>query len=82
MIKHYKFRCWKCRRVYYESLEITNQQKVIVTCPYCWAEAVVNLESYYKELKTVLKRDGDNKTDTSPQKEFQAPEIFPTLEPE
>jgi hypothetical protein len=82
MIKRYKFRCWKCPRVYFQTLEITGQQKVILTCPYCQAEAVVNLQPYYKDLKTVFKREEDNDTDTQREEGFQAPEIFPTRKPD
>ena len=80
--KRYKFRCWKCRKEYFGPLEITGQQKVIVTCPYCHMQAVVNLQPYYKELRIVLKREEYNATDIQREEGFQPPEIFPTLKPE
>lgn len=82
MTKRFKFQCWSCPKVYFQSLEITDQQEIIIACPYCRAEAVVNLQPYYKKLKTVLKREEDDETPREESEErFQFPEIFPTRKP-
>lgn len=76
MIKRYKFQCWNCPKVYFQSLEITDQQELIIACPYCRAEAVVNLRPYNKKPKTIVRRDEEN--ETQGEEGFQFPEIFPT----
>jgi hypothetical protein len=79
MTKRFKFQCWSCPKVYFQALEITDQQELIVACPYCRAEAVVNLQPYDKKPKTLLKREKGNETPS--QEGFQFPEIFPTRKP-
>lgn len=82
MNKTLKFQCWNCPKVYFQSLEITDQQEIIIACPYCKAEAVVNLRPYYKRLKTVLKREEDDQTHLEEgEAGFQFPEVFPTRKP-
>jgi NAD-dependent SIR2 family protein deacetylase len=75
MNKRLKLQCWNCPKTYFETLEITDQQEVIVKCPYCQAEAVVNLKPYRKQPKTVFR--GENK-DTQSDEEFQFPDVLPT----
>ena len=53
MEKRLVFRCWNCGRKYSLFKEITNQQELIVACPFCNKEAVVKLEIHRK--KSVLK---------------------------
>jgi DNA-directed RNA polymerase subunit RPC12/RpoP len=79
MVKRYKFQCWNCPKVYFQSLEITDQQEIIVACPYCRSEAVVNLRPYRKKTRTVFRREEDS--DRESEEEFQSPEIFPTRKP-
>ena len=76
MIKRYKFQCWSCPKVYFQSLEITDQQEIIVSCPYCKAEAVVNLRPYRQKIKTVLRREENEERQL--EKEFPLPETLPT----
>jgi hypothetical protein len=80
MKKRLSFKCWNCRRKYSLFSEITNQQELIVPCPFCDAEAVVQLEPFKKERKSVLKGDGD--ADQSTGYEYQFPEVIPTQKPE
>lgn len=51
--KRFKFQCWNCSKVYFQSLDITQQQEIIFSCPYCRAESVVNLGPYQKKDKAV-----------------------------
>jgi DNA-directed RNA polymerase subunit RPC12/RpoP len=80
MEKRFAFKCWNCKRKYTLFKGITNQQELIVPCPFCNAEGVVKLEPYKKEKKTVLKGDGDG--DQSIGYEYQFPEVIPTQKPE
>lgn len=79
MKKRSKFKCWNCPRTYTLFREITDQQKLIVACPYCSADAIVDLTPFRKEKKAVL-REGD--TEQSLGYDFQLPEILPTQKPE
>lgn len=78
MAKRFKFQCWNCPKVYFYSLEITGQQEIIVTCPYCSKEAVVDLRSYRNRIEIVLR--GENK-DKPNGEEPPLPDIFPTKKP-
>ena len=75
MNKRLKFQCWNCPKTYFETLDITDQQEVIVRCPYCKAEALVNLRPYHKQTKTVFR--GENKDTQS-----ELPDTLPTRKPE
>ena len=76
MVEPYEFQCWNCPEVYSKVLEITDQQEIIVACPYCRAEAVVDLRPYQKKTKTVFRREEEN--DRQSEEEFQLPRILPT----
>lgn len=75
-----KFACWQCKRQYSLYQEITDQQELIVPCPYCGAEAVVKLEPYKKEITTILR--GGNEAGPAAGCEYQFPEVIPTQPPE
>jgi hypothetical protein len=70
MTKRYKFQCWNCPKVYFQSLEITKQEEIIVSCPYCNAEAIVDLRLYRKKTISVMRGDDD--------KQIKLPDILPT----
>lgn len=59
--------------------EITSQQELIVPCPYCKAEAVVKLEPYRQEKKSILR--GDAEGDQAIGYEYHFPEVIPTRKP-
>ena len=60
--------------------EITNQQELIVPCPYCNQEAIVKLEPYKREKKEVHRGNGD--VAQAPDYEYQFPDVIPTEKPE
>ncbi len=80
MKKRFTFKCWNCKRKYTLFKEITDQQVLIVPCPFCDEEAVVKLDPFKKEIKPVLKRETDG--DQSVGYEYQFPEVIPTQKPE
>jgi DNA-directed RNA polymerase subunit RPC12/RpoP len=80
MKKRFYFKCWNCKRKYSLFKEITSQQELIVPCPFCNEEAVVKLEPYKKEKKSVLK--GDAGGGQAIGYEYQFPEVIPTQKPE
>ena len=76
----FDFKCWNCKRTYSLYKEITNQQKLIVPCPYCNEEAEVTLETYRKEIKSIYKGLSDG--EQQPQEyEYQFPDVIPTHKP-
>lgn len=80
MKKRFAFKCWNCSREYTLFKEITDQQELIVPCPFCNAEAVVKLESFKKKMKTVMRGEGDD--DSLPGFEYDFPAVIPTQKPE
>jgi DNA-directed RNA polymerase subunit RPC12/RpoP len=82
MKKRFKFQCWNCLKTYTLFREITNEQELIVACPFCSAEAVVKLEPFRKKIIPVLKRTSGYEEEESPGFELQLPEIFPTQKPD
>ena len=76
MKERFAFKCWNCNRKYTLFKEITNQQELIVPCPFCNVEAVVRLKPYKKEVKAVLKGDVDDGQSIGDG--YQFPEIIPT----
>jgi DNA-directed RNA polymerase subunit RPC12/RpoP len=80
MKKRFKFKCWKCHRTYTLFREITDQQKLIVGCPYCNQEAVVDLDPFRKKIIPVQKGDAGN--DEAIGYEYQLPEVLPTQKSE
>jgi DNA-directed RNA polymerase subunit RPC12/RpoP len=76
MEKRLTFRCWNCKRKYSLYKEITNQQELIVACPFCNKEAVVKLEPHRKEKHSVLK--GNAGSDQALGYEYQFPDVIPT----
>ena len=80
MKKRFAFRCWNCQREYTLFKEITSQQELIVACPFCDEEAVVKLEPYRKEKKTVLKGVADGGQAIG--YEYQFPGVIPTQKPD
>lgn len=49
MKKRQKFNCWNCHRNFSLLMEITDQQTLVVPCPFCAAECVAELTPHYKK---------------------------------
>lgn len=80
MKKRFKFKCWNCGREYTLFREITKTQTLIVGCPYCNAEAVVDLAPFRKKVKDVLKSAEGGEADIG--EEWDLPEVLPTRKPD
>ena len=76
MKKRFTFECWNCRKTYTLFREITDQQSIIVACPFCGAEGVVDLRPY-PPVTEALRGDGDDIAVA----ERQWPDVFPTQPP-
>jgi len=79
MKKRFTFKCWNCPRTYTSLRELTDQQQLLVACPYCNAQAVVDLQPFRKEKKNVLRGKGSEEQSLG--YEFQFPNILPTQKP-
>ncbi len=49
------FRCWNCEKTYAMTRELDGQPTLIVACPYCEKEAVVDLDPYRQSITVVHK---------------------------
>jgi len=81
MEKRFKFKCWKCKRTYTLFCEITDEQKLIVGCPYCNAEGVVALDPY-RRPKPIDVHKGVGGESSLEIDELDLPDTLPTQEPE
>ena len=74
MNKRLKFQCWNCLKIYFKSFDILNQQ-IIIKCPHCLKDAVVDLKPYRKQPKIVLRGEvKNNESDDG----YLLPTILPT----
>jgi uncharacterized Zn finger protein len=77
MKKRLKFKCWHCTRKYSLQREIGGEQALMVACPFCGKEGVVQLEQY-KKKKTISVLRGENSPSEEIEFEFQLPEVITT----
>jgi DNA-directed RNA polymerase subunit RPC12/RpoP len=81
MRKRLTFQCWNCGKTYTLLREITTEQTLTVACPYCNAEAVVDLEPFRKKVKNVM-RSGEGIASAAPRndmpEELDLPDVLPT----
>lgn len=75
--KRFKFRCWNstCKKEYTLALKINDEPQLLVTCPDCHTEGVVDLAPYRSTVVEILQ--GSHMTLTIPV--LQLPEIIPTF---
>jgi len=80
MKKRLTFQCWHCNREYSLTREVEGQPRLLVECPYCEKEGVVDLAPFRSEAVEIFKsvdppraRAGQNLT---------LPEVIPTVQPE
>ncbi|MCE7987728.1 MAG: hypothetical protein DYG89_41725 [Caldilinea sp. CFX5] len=67
------FRCWHCGRTYAMTRELDGQPTLIVACPFCEKEAVVDLDPYRKSITVVHKG-----LDDAAVEEYAFPDVIPT----
>lgn len=79
MKQRYTFQCWNCPRTYTLFREITKLQTLVVGCPYCNAEAVVDLAPFKKQIKQVA-RGGAQEQELG--EALSLPDVLPTQKPE
>ena len=80
MNKRLKFNCWNCSKTYTLFQEITNEQTLLVACPFCSSEAVADLKPFRKPKVSVFRGTEPAKQNTDI--ELQLPETLPTQRPD
>ena len=80
MKKRFTFQCWNCPQTYTLLREITDKMQLFTACPFCGAEAVVNLNSFVKPAAQVLR--SATLTQKTEGITLELPEVLPTQEPE
>lgn len=80
MKKRLSFKCWNCTRIYSLFKEISDEQKLIIACPFCNQEAVVDLNPFRTEKKTVVR--GPENEDQAAGYEYNFPNPIPTQKPD
>lgn len=79
MHQRYTFKCWNCSRTYTLLRDITPDQTLMVACPYCNADAVVDLAPYGKQIKHVMK-GSEQEQDLG--EALNLPDVLPTSKQE
>jgi len=79
------FVCWQCRRHFGQTLELERQTQVLVECPYCHAECLVELEPYQISITEVMRGGpavaGPDDSD-GPPIAYHFPDRVPTHQPQ
>ena len=81
MLVRLKFRCWneKCAHDYEMTREIEGRAQIIVACPYCGVEGVVDLDPY-RDPTVIIYKGADETEQTAPG--FRFPPVIPTRAPD
>ena len=80
MKKRYKFKCWNCQRDYSLIRDLESVRQLVVACPYCEKEAVVDLRSDNSAVVNIFK--SDDQPVTNPMTTLTLPDVIPTTQPE
>lgn len=75
-------KCWHCERTYtlYRQLNVDEQPRLLVQCPFCEREGVVDLAPWRSDLTDVYK--GFDPNPASLGQTLDLPDVLPTSEPE
>ncbi|GIK09666.1 MAG TPA: hypothetical protein PKC99_13590 [Anaerolineales bacterium] len=71
--KRLTFQCWNCSKTFSLTKKITDEQELILSCPFCGAESVAKL--HREKKKTVYRGEGDTGQD---EWEYTFPTIIQT----
>lgn len=80
MKRRLKFKCWNpdCNREYSMTREIVGNPQIIVACPICGKEGVVDLDPFRDSTVPVYQSDGTSVAPPIPIYNF--PDVIPTSE--
>lgn len=76
MKKRLTFQCGNtaCKRKFSFQQEITKEQELLFTCPFCSTELIVKLEPFRRRKKIVIRGEGDDTE--SAEWEYTFPEVI------
>lgn len=60
MKKRLTFQCAKCKRKFSFQQEITEEQELLFTCPFCGTELVLKLEPFKTRRRTTVRGEGND----------------------
>lgn len=80
MKKRLTLTCWNCSRPYSLLREIQGLPKLVVECPYCGKEGIVDLDPYRDPCVEVFKDDKADKINVG--EGMKLPDQIPTAPPE
>lgn len=75
MAERLKFKCWKCKETYSLLRETKGVRILLVKCPFCGAEAQVDLKPYESPNRTIY-RSGDAPEGQG--ETLKLPDVLPT----
>lgn len=70
-----KLKCWQCEREYTLFREVDEGLLLIVACPFCGAEAQVDLAPYRSQAVETYRGGGEQALDLNM---FDLPDVLPT----
>ncbi len=65
MKKRLTFKCGKCKRIFSFTKELTDEQELFFTCPFCGQELVLRLAPFQTRKITVLRGEGQAAQETT-----------------
>lgn len=74
MKKRLTFRCGKCTRTFSFTKDLTDEQELLFSCPFCGTELVLRLEPFRRKKITVTRGAGDETTEW----EYAFPDVIET----
>ena len=74
MSQRLTFKCYNCPETYTLLRDTEGVSRMLAQCPYCNAEAEVDLQPYLSRAQTILR--GDKKSDLG--QALRLPDILPT----
>ena len=77
MKKRLNFQCWNCDRDYAMIRELDGKPQLIVACPYCEKEAVVDLKPFQTQVATVYRGGGEATSNVV--EGYNFPDVIPTV---
>ena len=78
MKKRLEFKCWKCQKTYELLREIgEGNPQLLVACPFCHAEGIVDLDPYREPIDTIYKGGSPQKA-IAEEMAYNLPAILPT----
>ncbi|MCA9962064.1 MAG: hypothetical protein KC443_23675 [Anaerolineales bacterium] len=77
MSQRLTFKCYNCQETYTLLRDTEGVSVLLVKCPYCHAEAEVDLQPYLSKAHTIYKGGGDG-DDQALGQTLELPDVLPT----